>query len=316
MSPRPWMLFCLLACARLSAVEPVFPQWRVAAGVEASKGESFWDMRFLFEEEPFGLMSGRSLLKWNDLEALGSWIRVDLAFNPVLGISTRFAWGSIRNGRNSDTDWIGEDPDGAADIPISQSIAETDGDLRSGRLDLWHRFRERTGDHMDFVAGLQWHQEKLRDRGGVLTYDFLEGPLYEPFEGLNSTFDFDWRALRLGLRGENAIRENLRFCWQAVALLAVRYEGEGYWNLRDDFRAEAPHFEQRGKQGIGADLYAGLRWAFQRHWSLEAGVNWLHLNVRDGGEKTYFSDGSVEDSQIREAQTSRAGVSAALSYSF
>ncbi len=316
----PMRLFLIYTCiflhVSLRAEAPKYPQWRVSAGVEASKGDSFWDMRFLFEEEPLGLMSGRSLLDWKDLEATSTWISLDITFTPVFGLSTRFAWGDIRDGNNTDTDWFGADPSRTADTPISQSIAETDGDLRSGSFDLWYRFRERPRHHVDLVLGLQWHQENLRDQNGITTFDLFEGNLYEPFDGLNSTFDFDWRAFRIGLRGEADLRENLVFSWRAISLVAVDYEGEGYWNLRDDFRAQAPQFEQSGDNGFGADLYAGLRWHFRPAWALEGGINWLRLRIRDGREITYFSDGTAADTEIREAQSTRTGISLGLSYSF
>lgn len=288
----------------------------VGVDVSSSRGESGWEI--IFYQDFFG--EGRSILSWEDLDAdvvgvhgvvhLGRWVSVAAAYGE----------GDIEGGRNTDTDTVSDWLLGLDEFTFSESTADTDGELQTLQgdvrfhLDAFQGFVGWPG-MLYLLLGYQSYEENLRDRNGVQTI-IDEERVSEPIPGLDATFDFRWEAARLGVGGSFDLTRTLALRAQAAALVGVSYEGEGYWNLREDFRAAPPNFVQEGDDGTGADLRLSLAWRPFEHLLLEAGVWHMRWRVEEGIDRTFFSDGTYADSILVTAESERTGgfLSAALAF--
>ncbi len=285
------------------------PRDSVELGADAyvTRGESSWEI--IFAQDLFG--EGRSILEWEDLDAELYGLHGVVRFGRLISVAAAYAEGDIEGGRNTDTDTISDAFLGLQDFVFSESKADTDGDLESLQGDVRFHLDAIEGfagwpGQLYVLVGYQTYDENLRDRNGVQTV-VNEEAVNEPFDGLENTFDFSWSAVRLGVGGTFELTETLAVRAQAAALLNVEYEGEGYWNLRDDFRDTPPSFIQEGDSGSGADLRASLAWRALPHLLLEAGVWYVSWQVDEGFDRTFFDDGTSAESILDSAESERAG---------
>jgi hypothetical protein len=307
---RGWL--CVMAVGMLAgcmAARGETAPDRVELGVDValSRGESDWEI--VFFEDLFG--EGRSILKWEDLDAATYGLHGIVNLSPWFSLAAAYAEGDIEDARNTDTDTISDIFLGVDDFVFSRSESDTDGELESLQGDIrFHldQLKEFAGwpGRLYLLVGYQTYDENLRDRNGVQTI-IDEEVVEEPFDGLDNTFDFSWSAVRVGAGGTFELTPTLAIRAQGALLLNVEYEGEGYWNLRDEFRATPPNFIQEGDDGNGADLRASLAWRPLPNLLLEGGLWHLRWQVEEGFDRTFFADGTAADSQLVSAESKRTG---------
>ncbi len=287
------------------AAEPAF---RIGLETWLSSGDSSWEISFreLFPE--IGVLDGRSLLEWEDLDSLIYRLHAEYRFTEWFRLSAAYGFGRIDDGVNTDTDWFAQE---RSEIMFAKSVAETSGDVTLLDLNAAFRLNELLdfftipGD-WDAVVGFRYYEEDLRDRNGRMTV-FLNEPAAIPLDGLDSTYKFEWSAVRLGLRGQIPVTDRIRAHGEAMALLGIRFEGEGFWNLREDFRDESPNFEQEASSGTGAELKASLVYDFTPRFHGEIGYWWFRMRAKNGSDTIFFADGSLGVSQLDEVKTERHG---------
>jgi hypothetical protein len=284
-----------------------------------STGQSEWQISFGETDPDFGYAGGRSILEWEDLEGDLPVLYGEVRITPWLSIGGTYASGDVEGG-NTDTDRIDIEALELNDYLVSVSTADTEGEATLYDINAYVRLNPKsyfpnTIGKVDAVVGYQHYTEELRDRNGVQTVLFEE-PMNEAFEGLDSTFDFTWDVMRLGVRGELPLLEWLRAKGEATALVGASYEGEGFWNLRDDYRATSPNFVQEADSGSGYDVRLALEVRPVPYVAIEAGYWWYSLEVEDGTETTYYADGSDSVENVDRAQSSRDGFFVGLSAQF
>jgi hypothetical protein len=282
---------------------------QISGDIWISRGASEWEVSFFDWDDFLGEGTGRSLLKWEDLDSIVYRLAGVYRVNDWLALEAAFGFGTIDDGRNTDTDWLTTAR--VNNFVYSQSIADTDGDLSLFELTAAFRLNRlmnmsRIGGEWDFLFGYSYYEESVGDRNGIQTIEYGQ-PVYESFSDLDSTFDFQWRMFRLGLRGETEVGDKWRLRGQFAALLGIAYEGEGFWNLRDDFRAESPNFVQEASGGVGFDLAASLAYQFTPRFYAELGYRLLSLRVRDGSDYIYFADGGQGYSDLDDVRSTRHG---------
>jgi len=311
MNPMRALLAMALLLGLLSRVQAVEREPRGAGevGVDlfTTHGESEWEVIFLDDEFGFG----RSNLKWRDLDGelyglhgvanLGRWFSVAAAY----------AEGDLEGGPVTDSDVLSDAFLGVDNYLFSESKSDIAGDVQLYHIDLRLQLEAMEGlaqwpARLYLLAGYQRYDEDIRMRQGVQTV-VNEEPVQEPIEGLNSTFDFEWKAYRIGLGGAFGLADTLTLRLQAVALVGVDFEGAGYWNLRDDFRSEAPSFEHEGNGGSGTDLRIVLAWRPLPALLLETGLWQISMDIKDGQERLYLADGSTEELPVSSVETRRTG---------
>lgn len=294
------------------------PRLRIGLESRFTTGKDSWKISFLETHPAFGDIQGRSKLEWDDLDSTVYVLHAEWGVNAWLRFAGSYGFGDIDDGKNTDTDWLGLD--GGPEFLLFQSVADTSGDLTQFHLDALFRLNKimSMNDEIgvwDVVVGYQYVEDDLRDRNGVATVDFTE-PVNEPFDGLDSSYRFEWSALRFGLRGEYAITERWRARLSTIVLFGVDYKGEGHWNLRDDFRSEGPNFRHKSNDGYGSEVRMSLQFNVTPHVYIEGGYGWFRLRSKSGSDTTFFSDGTEGTSQLDWARSVRHGFFAGMGAMF
>ena len=293
------------------AESPEVPDPKFDVGVETSftTGESSWRISFVEFIPGTGLLAGSSKLAWEEMDAAMLRFHGTYRITPRFRASISYGQGDISGGKNTDTDWFSlEQPN---DYIFSESIADSDGRIRYIDAQLALRLNEirdmsRIGGVWDISAGYLFYQEDLRLRNGIQTILFEEA-MNEPFDGLNSKFLFEWHAFRLGLNVEVPLARRFRVKAGAAGLVGVDFRGEGYWNLRTDFRDESPNFVQRASGGYGAEFRMSGVFDFNEALYAEFGMWSITMRARNGTDKTYFADGAVGTTTLDNVESTRSG---------
>ena len=285
-----------------------------------SRGEGEWTLTFDEAFDPgVGPILGKSKLAWDDLDAPVVLLNAEYKITPMWRIGGTLGGGQIEDGKNTDTDWyeataLGEE------FVFSESESDTEGDVMLYNIDVYLRLNElfdqkKMKSQWDLIVGYQYYEDDLSDKNGVQT--MIDGESVNiPFEGLDDTYTFEWSAIRLGLRGEYPWNKQITLKGSAVYFAAVDYEGEGYWNLRDDFRAQSPNFTHEASNGYGGEIKLGASIALNKQWSFELGYWWFAWEAEDGTDTVFTSDGSTFDSELNKISSTRDGVYVALAAGF
>jgi hypothetical protein len=166
---------------------------------------------------------------------------------------------------------------------------------------------------MPFI-GWQHYQENITMTNGRWTT--ISGRDTDtPFAGLDSRYDFNWDALRVGIKGEALLVKThqsginpLRLKTHLAILPYMHYKGRGVWNLRDDlkkdpsFSHEADNFGFLGMDGAISLVYQPLKYL-----EIEGGGRISYYYVQDGTDTTYFSNNTVADVTLDEAKALQIG---------
>ncbi len=285
------------------------PWVELGAGFWLSRGESAWQISFFELDDELGRLRGRSRLEWDSLDVFMLRVHGTLRVAPWMRVYASYGFGDVVGGRNTDTDWIG-----ALDEPDNlqfRSVADTSGEVHMLDMRLAFRISEwiNIGDgrgNWDIVFGYRQVEEDLRDRRGVMTV--LDGErVRQPFPDLNSTYSFDWRSLLVGLEGEFELADRLRARGLVLILYGTQYRGEGFWNLRDDFRAEPPNFIHRASGGAGVELKLSVLYDITPNVFAEAGLWRFQMRNKDGTDRLFLADGEEATTSLDWVRTVRQG---------
>lgn len=245
---------------------------------------------------------------------------------PLFSFDVLLATGSISGGRGTDIDRFLSSSGGGLEYSRSQS--DISGDVRMWGGNIYfnnapHHARSRSRG-WGAILGILHYEDNLTLRNGVQTNSALfEGgymPL-GPFPGLNSTFDFSWNMLRMGVLNRTHMTKRASFLTQIAVYPYVDFRGEGYWNLRagtgpDDFRVQSPNFIQKSTKGHGFDGSLELSYAIAENAELSAGYRYFYLRAEDGTDRVYFADGSVSAATLDWVTVTRQGVYAEVVFKF
>lgn len=298
----------IVAPERLPPLPVPDPRFRIGMELGWTTGKSSWEISFLDFAPGLGFLDGRSRLEWDDLDSIMYRLHGEYKVADLLRLSASVGLGSIRNGNNTDTDWFVNLLD--RDYVFSESVADTDGDVTMFDVNAYVRLNElvnfsRLGGVWDLFIGYQYHEEDLRDQNGVQTIDF-EDRVRIPFPGLDSTYTFEWQAVRLGVRTEVPLAQRFRMRG-SLAGLWTRFEGEGFWNLRDDFRDESPNFVQSASNGLGIEFRWYGTFDITENFFAEFGWWGLYMEARNGSDEIYFVDGDIGRTDLDYVKTQRHG---------
>lgn len=289
------------------------PAFQIGVETWISTGESSWEISFREFDPVLGSVPGRSRLEWEDLDSIIYRLHAEYRFTPWFRASVSYGFGDVDDGKNTDTDWYDLE-DGT--ILFAKSVADTQGDITLFDLNTYFRLNEmvnlgRIPGEWDIVAGYQYYEEDLRDRNGTLVA-FLDEPVDFPFAGLDSTYRFEWSAFRLGLRGRLPLAERIYARGALIGLFGVNFDGEAFWNLREDFRSTSPNFVQEASGGTGAEIKAALGYDFTPSFYGEIGFWWFHMKAKNGTDYTFFADGETGVASLDWVETTRYGLFAGL----
>ncbi len=298
-----------------------------ALGLEGwlSQADAKWQISFPYitkAGEPGAIQSRLEFKKINSPMTIftgGSRIESDYSFDLLYGT------GSISRGHGVDTDRFIPDTGGGYDF--SQSTNDITGDVREWGINFYYNNKRYGGTETGpwgMVLGYLHYTDSLNMTNGVqtlpLNFEGITQPA-GPFSGLNSTYDFTWDMLKLGVLCQPKLTENLSLSGTLSVYPYVNYRGEGYWNLRagttpNSFRMQSPNFIQTSTAGYGYDASLGLTYVVEENLELTAGYRYFYLYARNGQDTTYFADGTQYQDRLDWVTVTRHGAYAAVMLKF
>lgn len=231
-------------------------------------------------------------LTWTDLRIrqIGANWKHTLADGLQVRVAADYGW--IRDGRNQDSDYLGNN----RTLEFSRSNNDTSGD------DVWdlavaagRRYAlEGTGILTPFI-GLSHHAQNLRLTNGNQTI-----PATGPFAGLDSTYRAHWTGPFIGaeLQTDGA---DVAHAFFRVEYHWARFRAAANWNLRSDF--QHPRSFEHEADGVGRILAFGVR-SRPLLGGLVVRVTLLFQDwdTDPGIDRVFFSDGTVAVTRLNEAE--------------
>jgi Protochlamydia outer membrane protein len=281
------------------------PVLEIGLGAYFSRGWDSWQISF-----PSTRGTGRSALDFKDLDGTLPYASLVLSHpQSLVGLTILVGSGSGAKGSGRDSDYLSGGLTYEALMDVSSDTTFWSADLQttvsSASETLWY---------LKPFAGWQQYREKLKLTNGRWTT--LQGvPADQPILGLDSCYEFNWEALRLGLSGGIDFIRIPRPGLQQVGIKAsfalfpyTRYRGEGRWNLRADLNQD-PSFAHRAETTGwgGGEALLGLVY---RPWvclEVEGGARFFFFQATDGTGVAYVSDGTTTASRLDDAKSERVG---------
>lgn len=281
-----------------------------------SEGENSWKISFA-DDVPG--MTGISELSWDDKDSIIYVVEAEFAPLAWCRVAARYGTGSVGSGDNSDKDFLNDV--GVGSTLMSESIADTDVETEFYALELYFRITDYGGmgsspSDLDVFIGYQYYKDAMTDSNGRFTAN-EDGVLGDPvpFDGLNSTYDFEWEGYKAGSRAIIYFSPKLQLKASGAYLFNVDYTGKGFWNLRDDFSSQSPNFTHDAS-GTGYEFNAVLFYRLAVGISLNFGYWMTHFEADNGTDSLILSDGSVAESRLDNVETDRSGFVIGLGVNF
>ena len=248
---------------------------------------------------------------------------------PRFAFDVAYGYGSITEGRGIDTDRFL--PSSGGGLEFSRSTNKLDGDTRLWGINVYYnsrQFGDKRAGPWGFVLGYLHYGDQLRMTSGVQTVSVpFDGSTFPPIglfpatQVLNSTYDFSWNLLKMGVVHQAELAKGFSYSGTLSVYPYVDYQGEGYWNLRagtssSDFRLQSPNFIQKSNKGYGYEASLGLAYELSENWELSAGYRYLYLYAGNGTDTVYFADGTAVQSTLDWVTVTRHGAYAELLFKF
>jgi len=265
-----------------------------------------------------------SELSWEDLEIYQLELYNKTIVGEVIYLRGSLGYGWIKDGDNQDSDYLEDN----RSLEFSRSNNDADdGDTLDASLGIGHPFTFGSGFvGLTPLVGYSYHEQNLTMTNGNQTItwisldpDFPDGPPLGPMLGLDSTYEAQWKGPWVGFDLIFTSKAVHRYLAQVEAYVNLEYHWADYcaeadWNLRTDF-AHPKSFEHDA-DGHGIILSAGWNVVWSGHWALNANFDYQDWSTDHGTDRTFFSDGSVEETRLNEVDWRSYAIMVGLSYRF
>jgi len=277
---------------------------RLKLGVDYwfTKGEGSWEIE-AFEFIDVAVLAGiASELEWEDIDSDIPVFSVDLALLHNVRISGRYGSGDIDDGELTDSDFLSVSTpfESTGNIKFSESKSDTDGDTEFYDINVHYELPEKWYpkllSHAEVFLGYEYYSDELHMMNGVQTVsDGFFAPPVGPFGGLDSTYDFEWEGVRLGARAEYNPHPKVSVGVTLAVLAVLDYSGEGFWNLRREFRRQAPNYEHEADSGEGLDVSVDLEYFPWENVGIRVGYWYKQWSASDGEDTKFFTDAAAAE---------------------
>jgi len=264
----------------------------------------------------------RSELTWDDLEIYQLELYNKTIVREVFYLRGCLSYGWIMDGDNQDSDYLEDNR--ALEFLRSNNDAD-DGDTLDASLGIGYPFTFGSGFvGVTPLVGYSYHEQNLTMTDGKQTITWIsldpdvpDGPPLGPFPGLDSAYDAEWKGPWVGFDLIFTSKDVHRHLAQVEAYVNLEYHWADYsaeadWNLRADF-AHPKSFEHEA-DGHGIILSAGWNVVWSDHWALNANFDYQDWSTDHGTDRTFFSDGSVEETRLNEVNWKSYAIMVGLSY--
>jgi hypothetical protein len=265
-----------------------------------------------------------SELTWDDLEIYQLELYNKTIVREVFYLRGSLSYGWIKDGDNQDSDYLEDNR--AREFSRSTNDAD-DGNTLDASLGIGYPFTFGSGFvGLTPLVGYSYHEQNLTmtDGNQTITWisldpDFPDGPPLGPMLGLDNTYEAQWKGPWVGFDLIFTSKDVHRHLAQVEAYVNLEYHWADYcaeadWNLRTDF-AHPKSFEHDA-DGDGIAVSAGWNVVWSDHWALNANFDYQEWSTDHGTDRTFFSDGSVEETRLNEVNWKSYAVMVGLSYRF
>lgn len=248
-----------------------------------------------------------SELTWKDLNIYQVKTNAKLILDKRLRIEGSYGYGSIYEGENQDSDYAGDN----RTYEWSRSSSNTEDDnVSDWSIGIGYQFQldnveylSSTKTMLAFLGGYSYHEQNLRDRDGFQIIDLI-WDTYGPFDGLNSTYQTEWKGPWLGAEIEGAqdkIVGFLRFEYHWAD-----YSAEADWNLRTTF-AHPVSFTHTA-DGTGSIVSLGTGYNIDANWLIYLKADIQNWKTKAGLDRTFFTNGTTIDTQLNSVNWKSSAV--------
>jgi len=242
-----------------------------------------------------------SELTWEELliHEIRMGVRADLKQSFFLKGSINY--GVIVGGENQDSDYAADN----REMEFSRSNNDADqGSTLDGLFGAGYKFRFISKSfNVIPLVGYSYHRQRLSMTDGYQTITWTGGPPLGAFEGLESTYDAQWRGPWIGL---DVILETESFA-TAIPPMSfyfgweyhwADYYAEADWNLRDDFMHPKSFEHEADGTGMVANL--GVRLRLNHRWSVTLGYETEEWSTEEGVDRVFLTNGTIVSTRLNE----------------
>ncbi len=266
-----------------------------------------WNIAGNVEGNPVDVISE---LIWEDLEIY------QVQFNNQTIIEDKFYFrgylkkGWIQGGTNQDTDYLSNNRNN----PWSQTINDSnDGSVFDLSLGIGYIFKP---IHRKLsiapAVGFSHHNQYLTMTNGYQTIAMVE-ELKGPFPGLDSSYRTNWIGPWIGMD----ITYNLTKLSRVI--VSVEYHWADYyakadWNLRSDFN----HPKSFEHDAVANGIVLNVNWnsEFYKNWYYDIDLGYQSWKTDAGIDRTFFSDGTIVETQLNEVNWESVAFMIGAEYKF
>ncbi len=262
--------------------------------------------------DPSGQPNILSELTWRNLEIVSFGIGSQLHINSNWVVDADFSYGTILDGDNQDSDYLGND----RTEEFSRSVNQADeGNVIDLSIALGYRFGLiPSSASRPFLSvmpkfGFSYHAQNLTITDGRQVIPF-QGAI----PGLDSSYDASWLGPWAGVDSELNFADNLRL-YGSFEYHYAYYEAAATWNLREDF-AQPRSFEHEA-EGTGYVASLGSQLRLNRDLFLNLSVDYQRWDAnKKGVDRIFFSDGTQGETVLNGVNWESMAANIGLNYRF
>jgi len=229
------------------------------------------------------------------------------------------AYGWIFSGEVQDSDYLGDNR--TLEYSRSNNNAD-DGNTFDASAAIGYQFLFQSGLlGISPVVGYSYHQQNLTLTDGNQTVESFLSPPLGPFEGLDSSYDAEWKGPWIGVdvsfQSPARNRTHARKGYELKCGFEYHwadYDAEADWNLRTDF-AHPKSFEQDA-DGHGIVAFGDFNWFFTPRWALHFSGNYQTWETDPGLDRAFYADGTVSETRLNEVNWDTYALMVGMVYSF
>ncbi len=278
----------------------------IGLGYLYSSSTSSWEISF-----PDQNGRSRSTLEFKGISGGIPFVLLDINHpNSYVSLCFQYGKGQGLKGDGTDSDFLS-----SGLLQRSQFDASEDTTFWTADIQTTFSFTSHPRLVFKPFMGWQHYEENITMTNGLWTTLFGR-ETNTPIIGLDSRYDFNWDALRLGIKGEVALANTpqsginpLRLKTHLALFPYMHYRGSGVWNLRDDLRKDPSFSHEADNFGIlGMDGAISLVYQPLKFLEIEGGGRVSYFYAQDGTDTTYFSNNTVARVSLDEAKALQIGL--------
>lgn len=238
-----------------------------------------------------------SELAWKDLQIYQIKTNGSVIIDKQFRLEGYYGYGWINDGKNQDSDYAGNN----RTFEFSRSNNTSDGDnVSDWSLGLGYQLNLGKVEYLacddlalTLLGGYSHHEQNLKMTNGFQTI-----PATGAFDGLNSTYQAQWKGPWLGAELESP-------SGKFTTLLRIEYHWADYlanadWNLRDDFAHPVSYTHTADGKGVIASF--GVGYNVRPNWLVFLKTDIQDWDTTPGIDRTFFSDGDTSDTQLNKVR--------------